>query len=407
VISQSRSARAPYSALRKRVRPVRTFGLGIAWVGLIGILFLLYQLWGTGVYESQSQQDLAARFENLLTAQPVIVLPTTTTTTTSTPAATDSNPTESPLTSIAAEPQPSNTFTPPDVQTLEQIRRVLNAEDGDVIARMVVPSIDLDKYVVEGVGVSDLRTAIGRYRGSAHIGDLGNVALAGHRTTYGEPFGRIGELLPGDQISLVTPIGTATYQVMDPAEYVSTWVNPVRSVKGGHVIVGPSDEFVLADAGDNRLTLTACHPKFSAEERLVVVARLVDGRLPLLDPMFGIPPAEPVATPVPTTAPEPLLEGQTPPETTTTTTTTTTIPRPLVERNPPKEVESLQVSMTGLPSEYAPSFVFGLLLLVVMTAIAVLGTKIGRVSAILLGIAPFLYVLWQFFTHLELILPAY
>jgi len=400
---RSSRSQASYSPLRKRTRPVRTFGIGIAWVGLIGILFLFYQLWGTGVYASQSQSNLALEFQSLLTAHPVIVLPTTTssTTTTSAPAPTDTNQINSPLTTaVAVEPQPTNTFNPPDPQTLERIRRVVNAVDGDVLARMLVPAIDLDKYVVEGVGVSDLRTAIGRYRGSAHIGDLGNVALAGHRTTYGEPFGRIGELLPGDQISLVTAIGTAIYEVMDPNDYVSAWTSKVRSVGSGHVIVGPSDEFVLGDVGDNRLTLTACHPRFSAEERLVVVARLVDGRLPLLDPMYGIPPAIPAPVP----EPEPLLEGQTPPE---TTTTTTTIPPPLVERDPPKAVESLQVSMTGLPTEFAPSFVLALLLLVVMTAVAVVSNKSGRLIAILLGVAPFFFVLWQFFTHLELLLPAY
>jgi sortase A len=354
---------------------------------------LFYQLWGTGIYAAQSQSNLAKEFQTILTAQPVIALPTTTSSTTTTSIAmpTDTNPVIS---------TPTNTFSPPDAQTLERIRRVVNAEDGDVLARMLVPAIELDKYVVEGVSVSDLRTAIGRYRGSAHIGDLGNVALAGHRSTYGEPFGRIGELLPGDQISLVTPIGTAVYEVMDPNVYVSTWASKVRSVGGGHVIVGPSDEFVLADVGDNRLTLTACHPRFSAEERLIVVARLVDGRLPLLDPMYGIPPAIPAPVP----EPEPVLEGQTPPE---TTTTTTTIPPPLVERDPPKAVESLQVSMTGLPTEFAPSFVLALLLLVVMTAVAVVANKRGRLTAILLGIAPFLFVLWQFFTHLELLLPAY
>jgi sortase A len=352
---------------------------------------LFYQLWGTGVYESQSQDDLAFQFDNLLTAQPVIELPTTTTFT-SVP--TDTNTIDS---------QPASAFNPPDAQTLEQIRRVVNAEDGDVIARMIVPSIDLDKYVVEGVGVSDLRKGIGRYRGSAHIGDLGNVALAGHRSTYGEPFGRIGELLPGDQISLTTPVGTATYEVMDPNDYVATWTNAVRSIEEGHVIVGPADEFVLGDVGDNRLTLTACHPRFSAEERLIVVARLVGGRLPLLDPMYGIPPAVQVPEP----APESLLEGQAPTDSTTTTTTTTIVPRPLVERDPPKEVESLQVSMTGLPTEFAPSFVLSLLLLVVITAVAVVANKIGRTTAILIGFAPFLFVLWQFFRHLELLLPAY
>jgi hypothetical protein len=152
---RSSRSQASYTPLRKRIRPIRTFGLGIAWVALIGILFLFYQLWGTGFYESQSQDDLALQFENLLIAQPVIALPTTTTTT-SVPAPTGTTPIES---------TPTNAFSPPDAQTLEQIRRVVNAQDGDVIARMLVPAIDLDKYVVEGVGVSDLRKGIGRYRG--------------------------------------------------------------------------------------------------------------------------------------------------------------------------------------------------------------------------------------------------
>ncbi|MDP1454848.1 class E sortase, partial [Peribacillus frigoritolerans] len=92
----------------------------------------------------------------------------------------------------------------------------------------------------------------------------GNSAIAGHRTTYGAPFNRIDELVPGDEIAITTPQGEFTYVVIPaPGETDQAWW-----------IVDPSQVEVLADAGDNRLTLTACHPKYSAKQRIIVAATL-------------------------------------------------------------------------------------------------------------------------------------
>jgi sortase A len=372
-LTDFQNRRAP-SRSRQRIRPLRLFWLSLTWFSTIGVLFLLYQLWGTGIYESQSQGTLSQSFDLIGAYQSDVPASTIAPTTT----LIDIIPSDSGST--------TTTIAPPDDEALQAIRQVVAAEDGDVVARMTVPAIGLDKYVVEGVGIDNLRSAVGRYRGTSHIGDNGNVALAGHRTTYGSPFGRINELVPGDQIIFETPVGVATYEVVDPTASLVLWGRSVKSLGSGHVIVGPDDEFVLSDVGDNRLTLTACHPKFSAEERIVVVAQLVGKRLTMLDPLFGIPTVviEPSDTPTPTTT-----------------------PAPLVARVRTSSVQTLSVSMNGLPNQLAPSFVFGLLTLVVMAAVSVASNKYGRMIALPVGAAPFIYTLWLFFTHLERLLPAY
>src|SRR3546814_9958345 len=87
-------------------------------------------------------------------------------------------------------------------------------------------------------------------------GPEGNAAIAGHRTTYGAPFNRIDELVPGDEIIVQTIQGEFRYTMTE------------------QLIVSPSQVDVLDDKGDNRLTLAACHPKYSARERIIVVAQL-------------------------------------------------------------------------------------------------------------------------------------
>ena len=381
-LTDFQSRRAP-SRSRQRIRPIRLFWLSLTWVSIIGFLFLLYQLWGTGIYESQARDDLTQQFDLIGTYK------------SDTPSSSIA-PTTTLIDIIPADPVPtSTTVAPLDEAALQAIKRVVAAKDGDVIARMIVPAIDLDKYVVDGVGIENLRTAVGRYRGTYAIGDDGNVAIAGHRTTYGSPFGRINELVPGDQIIFETPVGVATYEVVDPTASLALWGRSVKSIGSGHVIVGPDDEFVLSDVGDNRLTLTACHPRFSAKERIVVVALLVGKPLPLLDPMYGIeaPIAEfPSISGDGTTAPRP---------------TRSTIPDPLVKRATSKSFTTFSESMNGLPNQLAPSIVYGLFTLVVMAAISVASNRFGRSIALPAGVIPFFYALWLFFTHLERLLPVY
>ena len=106
-------------------------------------------------------------------------------------------------------------------------------------------------------------------------GQPGNASVAGHRTTWGAPFNRIDELDPGDEITVRTVQGTFVYRVVE------------QDSGKGHFIVTPDRVDVLDQdftEHPNRLTLTACHPKFSAAQRIIVVAELVGAPAPFIGP---------------------------------------------------------------------------------------------------------------------------
>lgn len=117
--------------------------------------------------------------------------------------------------------------------------------------------------VVDGISVSDLQRGPGHYPGSALPGEDGNFAVAGHRVTYGRPFYDLDEIRPGDEVHVWDRDGEQhVYEVTDTE------------------IVGPRANWVLDDdpqgSGEPTLTLTTCHPRFSARQRLIVFAELVE-----------------------------------------------------------------------------------------------------------------------------------
>ncbi len=130
---------------------------------------------------------------------------------------------------------------------------------GDPITKISIPAAGLKPtVVVEGTGATALRAGAGHYPNTPLPGEEGNVAIAGHRTTYGKPFANLDHLKLGDEILLETPLGKYTYKVSrDP------------------FIVTPTDFSVIAQTPGKTLTLTTCHPKGSAKQRLVVKADLV------------------------------------------------------------------------------------------------------------------------------------
>ena len=140
---------------------------------------------------------------------------------------------------------------------LEQAYRDGNVGEGESLTRLMIPSLDVDVIVVEGTSASALRAGAGHYPESPLPCELGNVAIAGHRTTYGRPFHNIDLLSPGDDIILETPVGTCTYKVNKEP-----------------FIVAPTDFSVLDRTPTGTLTLTTCHPKNSAAQRLIVQADL-------------------------------------------------------------------------------------------------------------------------------------
>ena len=137
---------------------------------------------------------------------------------------------------------------------------------GKAFAILRIPRLGADyaRPVLEGTSLDILQEGVGHYTGTAGPGAVGNFAVAGHRTTYGRPFHDIDRLRPGDKI------------VVETAQAYSVYV--VRR----HEIVDPTAVRVIAPVPDKPgakptgrwMTMTACHPKYSAAQRYVVFAEL-------------------------------------------------------------------------------------------------------------------------------------
>lgn len=127
---------------------------------------------------------------------------------------------------------------------------------GDPIGRIAIPDIGLDIVVVQGTSTGDLTQGPGHYPQTPFPGQRGTAAIAGHRTTYLAPFRDLDSLDGGDRIELEMPYATLDYRVQRTK------------------VVEPTDVGILHPAGYERLVLTACHPLYSASQRIVAFARL-------------------------------------------------------------------------------------------------------------------------------------
>ncbi len=127
---------------------------------------------------------------------------------------------------------------------------------GDAIGRIAIGRIGASFNVVEGTGETDLEQGPGHYPSTSLPGLGQTVGIAGHRTTYLEPFRKIDQLRPGDQIVLKMPYAKFTYVV----QYTK--------------IVLPTALWVVDNVGYERLVLSACNPLYSAAQRIIVFARL-------------------------------------------------------------------------------------------------------------------------------------
>jgi sortase A len=129
-------------------------------------------------------------------------------------------------------------------------------QEGDPVGRLRADAIGLDEVVVHGTEGATLRSGPGHYPDTPLPGARGTVAIAGHRTTYGAPFRDVDSFEQGDRIELRMPYGRFTYRVERTR------------------IVAPTALWVTRRVSHDRLVLTACHPLYSAAERIVVFARL-------------------------------------------------------------------------------------------------------------------------------------
>jgi sortase A len=131
------------------------------------------------------------------------------------------------------------------------------ASAGHAIGTIRMPTLDRRYAVVEGTDTDSLRKGPGHYPETSFPGQGGTVAFAGHRTTYGAPFNSVDKLKQGDEIVLDMPYGKFTYAVERTR------------------IVDPSETSVVDRVpGAEQLVLSACHPLYSASQRIIVFARL-------------------------------------------------------------------------------------------------------------------------------------
>ncbi len=250
-------------------------GRSLIVLGLLMFAFVAYQLWGTGIYTGQAQHRLDTQFDQLAVAAttlpPVSTAPAPTSGTT-TPVTTTAASTSPASTSPASTSPP--TSAPSASSTASPTTTVAGAADvpypfalpksGKVLVQLQIPKIHVDYKVVEGVGLDDLAKGPGHFPESALPGQLGNSAIAGHRTTHGAPFYDVNELAPGDQIILTYP---AVGGVASRFVYLVI----------GTEIVAPSDYADVVpttDASKASLVLTSCHPISRATKRIVIRATL-------------------------------------------------------------------------------------------------------------------------------------
>jgi sortase A len=201
-------------------------------VGVGVLLFVIWTLYGTGLYYNQQQDDLAQEFDQL-------------------PA-------------LTKDLGPGEAGKPP---------KGYSPGPGEPVFRREIPSIELEEIVVEGVGTEDLRKGPGHYPScradfqkplctefpEAWPGVKGRVVVSGHRTTYGQPFWALNEVNRGDEVEVETKWGHFTYEVTKK-----------------EIVLPSSASIVIQELDTQTLVLTTCNPRFSASQRLIVHAEMVE-----------------------------------------------------------------------------------------------------------------------------------
>ncbi|MBK5227288.1 MAG: class E sortase [Actinobacteria bacterium] len=206
--------------------PLKILGKFLISAGAGVLLFLAWTLWGTGIYTERQQNRLEREFAALAPAP------------------------------AAETGSPGRNFDP---------------APGAPAFKLEIPAIDVERIIVEGVEAEQLKLGPGHYPACADQfalplcfedeseeywpGEEGRVIVSGHRTTYGAPFWDLDKLEKGDRIRTITKWGTFVYVVTETS-------------------VVDDDELVAATGNSAELLLTTCNPKFSADQRYLVLAEL-------------------------------------------------------------------------------------------------------------------------------------
>jgi sortase A len=295
-------------------RTIAGVGRALVTVGLLILLFVAYQLWGTGIFTARAQADLRDKFEQQQERWAAVTSTTT-----------------RPVDDSPVIPLPPN-FDPA-------------IDEGSPIGRITIPKIGVNQVVVEGTDREELKKGPGHYPSTPLPGQLGNAAIAGHRTTYGAPFFRLDELDTGDTIVVETIFGKYTYRVYQK------------------LVVRPTDVSVADNTPDPQITLTTCNPRYSAAERLVVKGRLVRNRS-----------SKPTAAKA-------------------------FLPKPASN-------DDLEAGLQGDAASRSPAVGWGVVAAVIGLAWWWFFRRYRHPATWLAGVVPFLAVLFVFYVYLERMLPA-
>jgi sortase A len=213
-------------------RIVDIVGRVLIGLGVLVLLFTAYQIWGTSVQEAHIQSGLRTQLQKETNSDAV-------------------------RRALAQESALDKLPTGPPVAA----PTTAAPAEGEPIGDIRIPVIGINQVVVEGTNTPDLRKGPGHYIGTPLPGQVGNAAIAGHRTTYGHPFYNLDSVKIGDPIVLTTLQGIFVYDATKS------------------FVVSPSDTTVVDNVIANQLTLTTCNPRFSATTRLVVQATLAHSQL--------------------------------------------------------------------------------------------------------------------------------
>ena len=310
--------------MSRGARIVVRIGAVLFGIGLLLVAFVAYQLWGTALYEQHAQSKLKSELARQL---------------------------------HHALPKTATAFTVRHRPGLVIAKEIATTQADPAIDQPVgllsIPKIGILDAIVEGVGEAQLEQGPGHYPGTSLPGEAGNVAIAGHRTTYAHPFYNLDALSPGDNIFIMTTQGLFKYTV------------------NGSQVVAPTDVAVLNTLpGKSTLTLTTCNPRYSAATRLVVTADL-DARAA---PTVG-------------------------------TTTSTTRPRPTQLAG-----ESTAASLGGGSAPWVPAVLWGVLAVAIAVGAYVFwrftARRVVRVVVVALAVPLFLLTLLVCFEHVSLALPG-
>lgn len=324
--------------------------------GALLLGFVGYQLWGTGIQHSRAQSSLESNFKELLID--------------ATPTIENQNPASGGSGKVIVSNISERREIAADVEfqltdSVIDALPLLYRGDGEAIARIQIQRIGLNEIVVEGTKVEDLKKGPGHFSTTPFPGQPGNVSLAGHRTTYGAPFADIQKLQVGDEIIVTTIQGKFTYLV----EAIGEDGEAFR-------IVDPSQIEVVDYQGGNHLTLTSCHPRFSADERIIVRAVLMDDK----------PPAIPLPRPSQISTGEESFVSET---------------------TPANVVAVTDIGLGGDSSALLPTILFGVLLLGLIAGMIIWSKRWVKWRVYSISALPILTAIVFIYYYLDNLLPSF